>query len=292
MAAAIHVGDLCYIDYGEGPPQVIHTRLVVGFIDELEYMIVTPDRDCYVEVLDISNPDAVQFWVGRPNGALPQGVAAAAVYGFGNLTAAQFNALLARGRALTTAELNRRGLQPGGGGAPAVAAPPGLGGAAGAAPAPGGGQNPPAGGPALANARRWVLAEMVDGHLIGEEVTFPAGGTHDGEWGLVTLPGMVNPRPVLVKQIDLATELDAFCEERIRLARASLAAAGSDTAVGDDVRTLSVHYAADGSRSRTFKGSVAEMFEVDFEGSPLRRAPASRTAGRSPSLRSAAWLST
>lgn len=51
-------GDVVYVDYGEAP-HVVHTRLVTGVVDRgtFEFMILTPDFDQYVEVLDASNPD-------------------------------------------------------------------------------------------------------------------------------------------------------------------------------------------------------------------------------------------
>eukprot|EP00959_Pyramimonas_sp_CCMP1952_P074893 1564976-Pyramimonas_sp.AAC.1 len=67
----------------------------------------------------------------------------------------------------------------------------------------------------------------------------------------MVLPNMQIPRPVLVKQLNnYQAEIDTFCEERIEWCRAATATHGSDQAVGDDVRTLSVKYGPDGTRRR------------------------------------------
>ena len=68
-------GSLGYIDYGEGPPRVIHCRLILDHVEGAEYVIATPDMDVYAEVLDsATNDDIVQFWAGPATGALPPGV--------------------------------------------------------------------------------------------------------------------------------------------------------------------------------------------------------------------------
>jgi hypothetical protein len=71
-------------------------------------MIRTPDGDTYIEVLDQSNPDLVGFYVGPDDGSLPLGVAAASVYGFRQMTLAQYQQILADGRIEVLAEQNRR----------------------------------------------------------------------------------------------------------------------------------------------------------------------------------------
>eukprot|EP00438_Fugacium_kawagutii_P002018 Skav214230 [mRNA] locus=scaffold1133:5725:6880:+ [translate_table: standard] len=88
----LSIGELAYVDYGEGPPQVVHCRLILDVVDlgGSEYIIGTPDFDVYSEVLDPTvNGDIVRVWRGRPNGALPAGLPGNRVYGFAPLTAAQ-----------------------------------------------------------------------------------------------------------------------------------------------------------------------------------------------------------
>jgi hypothetical protein len=120
----------------------------------------------------------------------------------------------------------------------------------------------------VAAGRAWVLCETIEGHAIGEQVSFPVGGAVDGEYGLMTLPGLRVSRPVLVRNIAIV-DLDAFCEERIGWARDSIAVAGGDLSVSEDVRTLSIKFAPDGTRSRTFRESVQEMTLVDFDDFPF-----------------------
>lgn len=70
----LSVGDLAYVDYGEGPPQVVHCRLILDVVDRnaSEYIIGTPDFDIYAEVLDPgANGDIIRAWAGRANGGLP-----------------------------------------------------------------------------------------------------------------------------------------------------------------------------------------------------------------------------
>ena len=45
-------------------PVVYHTRLILGHVSGLEYLIFTPDGDSYVEICDASNPDLTYFSSG------------------------------------------------------------------------------------------------------------------------------------------------------------------------------------------------------------------------------------
>ena len=234
---AFPAGSLVYHDYGEGPPQVVHTRLVLGHIAGHEHMIRTPDGDTYIEVLDQSNPDLVGFYVGPDDGSLPLGVAAASVYGFRQMTLAQYQQILADGRIEVLAEQNRRGIVP---------------------PAP-----------AVLGQHVWVLAESVPGHPIGEQVVPPVGHAREGDYGLMVFADNEgNSRPVLIRQLAIEN-IPAFCEERIGLARSSEALEGSDKFASEDVRTLEVRYAASGERQRNFKETIAEMVQADFDDFPL-----------------------
>lgn len=47
-------GDIWFVDYGEGPPQVWHSRLLAAHIVNSLWVIVTPDHDIYEEQLDNS----------------------------------------------------------------------------------------------------------------------------------------------------------------------------------------------------------------------------------------------
>ena len=101
--------------------------LAVGHVSGTDYVIITPDRDIYVESLDAGNPDIVRSWPGGARRGLPRGIPAANVYSFRGISAREYRQLLERGRNEVATELERRA----GAGAVADAAD----GGAGAAPA-------------------------------------------------------------------------------------------------------------------------------------------------------------
>lgn len=231
-------GDLVYHDYGLG---VIHERVVLAHVDGLDYVIATPDRDVYTETLDPSNGDLAGFHVGLPGGVLPAAIAGGNVYGFGALTAAEYRGLLEQGRTEATAEKARRGL----GAMVADAAP------------------------AAAGERKWVLAEMVSGHKIGEEVQMAAGSSTDGDWGLHHMVDSDGQNRVVLVSLVKKDELDTFCDERILLRREAEAVSGEELISAEDDRTLSIRYGVNGERSRGFKESVQEMRVSDFSDFPF-----------------------
>jgi hypothetical protein len=94
-------------------------------------------------------------------------------------------------------------------------------------------------------------------------VSYPVGGAVDGE-GIMTLQGLRVSHPVLLQNAAII-ELDAFWEEQIGGARDSTAVAGGDLSVSENVRTLSIKFASDGMRSRTFRESLQEMTLVVFD---------------------------
>ena len=117
--------------------------------------------------------------------------------------------------------------------------------------------------------RIWVLAEMVVGHKIGEEITLSAGAAIDGDFALHHITdGEGKPRVVLAACVR-RDELDVFCEGRIQLNRDAEAVSGDDRVAGDDARTLSIQYGVNGERSRVFKESIQEMKVIDFEDFPF-----------------------
>lgn len=237
IAMAFQPGQLCYLNYGEAPP-VYHTRLVLGHVQNHEYFIRTPDGDEYIEHLDGSNTDLTQFFVGPDDGSLPVGVPAAQVYAFQPMTVAELNRILASGRQLVAAELRARGLA-----------------------------DPHA--PQAVGQMVWVMAEAIPGKKIGEVVNPPANHPRLGQYGLMEVADdNGSTRPVLIHQL-CVDEVGKFCEDRIGLARASEAVEGEDRSAGEDVRTMEVKYAFNGERHRSFRDSVAEMQQVEFDDFPL-----------------------
>ena len=113
---------MCYVGQG-----LFHKRLVVGHIQNSDFMVCTPDYEVYPEQLDMSNVDldAIRF-CPRPC-QLPVGIPAGSAYCFQDLSADRLAALLEEGAVLTDTERLARGLAAVGGIAPlpiaAVAAP-------------------------------------------------------------------------------------------------------------------------------------------------------------------------
>lgn len=230
-------GQLVYHNYGE-VPVLYHTRLILGHVSGLEYLIYTPDGDSYVETCDSSNPDLSDFQVGPDDGTIPGAIPAGCVYGFAPMSVADLNRILAAGRLELGAERARRGL-------------------------------PDLGLVEAGDQMVWVLAEMISGHKIGERVQPAAGHARDGVWGLTPMTDSENvTRPVLIHHISVDS-IPEFCEGRIQLARGSVAAEGEDTHAGEDARTLEVKYAASGERMRNFKETVNELQRVEFDDWPL-----------------------
>eukprot|EP00438_Fugacium_kawagutii_P008127 Skav234368 [mRNA] locus=scaffold2071:38895:40157:+ [translate_table: standard] len=253
------LGSLGYIDYGERP-RVVHVRLIVGHVRDNEYIIVTPDHDLYSEVLSVAdNPDIVNFWPGPGTGAIPPGVPARSVYGFAPLSVAELTRFMFRGN--QEAERMRAAL----GIAPDAAAPPAPAGGAAGGIAGGDAGAADAGGV----ERFWVLAEMVTGKKIGERVVPLDGHPIDGGVGLMRIAdadGVEKPR--LIHRVTEA-ELSDFCDGRIAIARLAEACEGTDRSAGEDARTLAVKYGFNGERHRSFRESVKELQQTDFEDFPL-----------------------
>lgn len=235
---ALQVGNIVFLDYGERP-RTVHARLILAEVIQAthEFMILTPDFDVYTEILDQSNPDLSGFYLSGPGGGMLVGVPPRAMLGLWLM-----------------AELKRQLSWLAGAGPVVVAAPAAA---------------PPVVAPPVVGAQTmWVLAEMVEGHLIGEEVQPPPSIPTLGEFGLATMTDQAGvSRVVLVKNIQVE-DLASFCEERIQLARSSEAVAGEDTAAADDLRTRSIKYLANGDRRRLFSESVGEMSSVEMEDFP------------------------
>ena len=243
--AAFSSGDIVYVDYGEVPP-CIHTRLVCDHVQGNEYIIITPDLDCYTEQLDPTNTDFVGFFPAIAGGGIPPAVNPAHVYAFAPMTAAQLGGHLAAGRTAGALERARRGLVGAAGIVPAavVAAP--------IAP------------------EVWVMAESIPGKKIGEKVTPAAGLAREGDWGLFrTNDSNGDERVVLIKKVD-EEDIPGFCEERIKHCRDAEASEGEDRYSSEDVRTLEVRYGLNGERLRVFSETVKELQQTEFSDFPLQ----------------------
>ncbi|CAL1160112.1 unnamed protein product, partial [Cladocopium goreaui] len=119
------------------------------------------------------------------------------------------------------------------------------------------------------DGRVWVLAEMVMGKKIGDRVVPPVGHPCDGDVGLMRMvdsEGIDKPR--LIHRV-AESELSDFCDVRIGMARLSESCEGTDRAAGEDARTLEVKYGFNGERHRSFRESVKELQQTEFEDFPL-----------------------
>lgn len=232
---AYNPGDIVYMNYGE-IPVLHHCRIILATVDDSshDYVVLTPDHDIYTERLHISNTDIVGITPGDAGGAIPAALAAANIYAFGPLTAAQLAQFMHEGRREAVDERNRRGL----------------------------------GAAAVAGGQVWVLAEMVLGKKVGEQVTPPPGLPTLGSYGLMNLTDSEGvTRACLIKQLGV-DELDAFCEQRVQLARETESIAGEDRNASEDIRTMSVQYNMNGERKRGFKETIGEMVQVEMDDFP------------------------
>eukprot|EP00438_Fugacium_kawagutii_P030435 Skav216220 [mRNA] locus=scaffold238:349502:350698:+ [translate_table: standard] len=239
--AALAPGSLMFVNYGE-VPEVYHTRLVLDHVENLDYIIGTPDLDIYTETLDPSNPDYTDCVAALPGGLVPPGINPLSVYAFAPMTAAELSQLMAAGRAEGALERARRGV---GAAAAGVVA----------------------GGVARGN-EIWVLADYYDGKKLGDKVDPPLGHPVLGDFGLMSLGVGAEAKVVLIKRLK-EEDVASFCEDRVQALRSVEASQGEDRAVADDVRTLEVRYGANGERLRTFRESIKEFQQVDFMDFPL-----------------------
>ena len=234
-------GDVCYVDYGEAP-QCVHTRLVVGVVDRAthEFMILTPDMDSYIEVLDSSNSDFAAFYRAGRGAAIPPGLNPAIIYGFAPMSAQDLARHLQQGRA----DADQERILPGLGAMPVVGAP-------------------------AADDSIWILATMVEGRKVGEQVVPPPGFPQLGDYGLVQVNDSKGAQQTAMVRRIRPDDIAATCEQLVQLARSTEACDGDDRQASEDIRTMAVQYAANGDRLRLFKESVGEMVECEIDDFPL-----------------------
>lgn len=243
----MQAGDMAYVEYN-GFPGVVHARLLLALVDADDWAIWTPDRDLYVEQMSPNNVNFSLFF-HIPDGSLPPGIPAGQIYSFGAITANEYAQAMTDGRAERDAERARRGLL----GPPAALIPPVA----------------VAGGGASGHDSFWVLAEMVNGHKIGERVNPPGNMPCLNDFGLMVMNDSDGTqRTVLVHKLT-SDRLASFCEERIGFARSSESLEGEDQVAAEDVRTMAIQYNANGERMRSFRESVGEFVQVSFEDFPL-----------------------
>lgn len=228
-------GDVCYLDYGE-VPQVYHVRLLGCLVDRELWAIVTPDGDIYDEEMSPNNPDLISFTYGGAGlgAGIPPGVDPARVYGFGPITAVEFQQYMAQCRVYAAGVRASMGLPA----VPVVAAAP----AAGAAPAV-----PPG---AQAVEMVWVSLENFGTKVQGQVVVAAGQG----------LP----PGHVTVGDRAIVPEGGGFISlKRVKFEEVS-------TLAVRDLRVLPIKFDAHGERRRDFSEAVAMMTQDKLPGGGLQ----------------------
>ena len=97
----LHVGDYVLLLYN-GFPNLYHKRLLIGWVNGVDFVVVTPTFDVYTENVTAANADLddVRVCIG---GARPAGMAHAQIFDFNpGLTAAQVARLLEEGERLAS----------------------------------------------------------------------------------------------------------------------------------------------------------------------------------------------
>ena len=154
------------LEYDVAGPVVVHERLILDHVTAEEYIVVTPDRDIFCEMLSVQNADLRAFRLRPAPNRLPPGVNAADIYPLPAWTVDELNAIKQEGAREAVAEKARRGLA--GGAHPVLPIVPVVpGGAAGVDPAASG---TPGADPPLSGELVWVAAECAGGKRYGERV--------------------------------------------------------------------------------------------------------------------------
>jgi hypothetical protein len=233
--ANLSVGDVTYVDYGDG---VYHVRLMGCQIHNDNWAIITPDHDVYDEVQSGDNPDYVSWIYGGPGlgSAVPPRVPPARVYGFGALTAAEYQQLLSQARIYAAGARALLGHPP----VPAPGAAPVV--AAAAAPvAPIVEQDPEV----------WVSLEDEPPYVRGQIVSDPQGQVPVGHVLLGGNKALV-PLPA-----------GAIAVKKIRKSQLSSFEA-------KDIRVLPIKFDAQGKRHRDFSDAVSTMTQDKMPGGNLQ----------------------
>ena len=180
------------LEYAVAGPRLWHERMLLEWIGGEEYVVVTPDRDVYIEDISLTNSDLRTIRVRPGPGLLPDGVVGAEVYPLPVWNAAELSAIRAEGQQLALQERNRRG-----GGQAGVVAPV----AAGAAVAAPGGEDEH-----RAGQLKWLAAETIGAIRYGDSVQGVAAGLARGAKSVHAVP---NGPTLFVECVD-GGELDEF----------------------------------------------------------------------------------
>ena len=222
--AALDLGSYAYVCYdGE---DLFHERLILSWVENCEYVVLTPDSDVFIEQLDASIPDLTGIRFGDALGTVPHGHIGHQVYSFAIRPAgAALQNLLREGEVHVRTERLVRGLiglAPGAMPVPGAALPPVV--VPLALPAPPAAPllvpgaiappPPPPPPPRLARAgSTWVLDKPVGNFSVGQEVPLPAGSLVFGARGLafVTIEG----KGISISMVASGSDLDSWASDRL-----------------------------------------------------------------------------
>ena len=220
--ATILPGTVTWVSLVAEGDELWHCRLVLGWIERDEYVVMQPDGDIGIEQLSAANALLDGLRIAAPHGGLPHGLADLdrEEFAAGVPTGIALAALLAEGAALAATERQGRGLAMGAGGAvvaaaaiaplvvpiPLPLAPPVV------PTAPGAIAVAPYTAPRIAAAGgTWVLNDPGPFHAMGQEVVLPANAVDFGGKAFVT----VGVEIVAVSHVAAGTNLDSWIQERL-----------------------------------------------------------------------------
>lgn len=168
------------VEYDIPGPNVVHERWILDHIKNSDYVVVTPDRDIYVETMDVTNDDFRAFRIRPAPNVLPPGVDPAEVYGLPVWTAAEIGAI--RAEASDVAATERNNLQV------AAAQPVAVAAAALSTEAPSSSKEGPGARGLAAGTLVWVAGEADCGFSFGDQVQNVAAALTEGAKTLHALP--------------------------------------------------------------------------------------------------------
>eukprot|EP00434_Breviolum_minutum_P035087 symbB.v1.2.031057.t1/scaffold3565.1/size54034/3 len=114
------------LEYNVGGPRLWHERVALEWVSDENYVVVTPDRDIFVEQLSVLNPDLRSIRVRANPHAVPPGINAGEIYGVPAWSVAEMALIRAEGQRIAREERARAAPAVGGvavGGGPAVGVP-------------------------------------------------------------------------------------------------------------------------------------------------------------------------
>ena len=201
-------GSYIYLRYAVAGPWIWYECLVLSWVADGEYVIMTPDNDVYIEQCDSQNRNLCGLRIGNAEGTLPFGLSGQTIHRFApQPSLGEVANLRDEGEHMSQAERLARGL-PGlvGGGRLFVNRPPAV------VPVPRAPPPPPPvdGAPvAVVPPRRaapggtWVLDEPIGDYEVGQVVVLPPGVLIVRDRAFVEVLGIVVSITLVSEDVDL-----------------------------------------------------------------------------------------